>query len=71
MGDHNSWSSHTYNVKNNFLVLGDGPTFGVNGGFGASEKKFYINFTKEKTKFSLNLHDNADNSYLLANGKAL
>ena len=34
-------------------------------------KKIYINFTKEKTKFSLNLHDNADKSYLFANGKEI
>ena len=39
LGDCNSSSSHTDNVENDFLVLGDGPTFGVNGSFGASEKK--------------------------------
>ena len=34
----NSSSSHSDNRKNNFLVLGDGPTYGINGNFGSSEK---------------------------------
>ena len=39
----NSSSSHTHNRKNNFLVLGEGPTDGINGGIDdstdAAEKK--------------------------------
>ena len=34
----NSSSCHTHNLKNNFLILGEGSTFGINGSFGASEK---------------------------------
>ena len=34
-GVHNSSSSHTDNHKNNFLILGEGPTFGINGSFGS------------------------------------
>ena len=30
-GVHNSSSSHADNVKNNFLVLGEGDTFRING----------------------------------------
>ena len=52
-----------------FLVLGEGDTFGINGSFGAPEKKFSINFSKANTKFCLGLHYNADNSYLFVNGK--
>ena len=33
------------------------------------EKKIFINFSKAKTKFSLRLHYNRDNSYLFANEK--
>ena len=33
------------------------------------EKKFFINFIKAKTKFSLRLHYKRDNSYLFANEK--
>ena len=60
----NSSSSDTENLKNDFLILGKCPTFGINGSFGASEKQIDINFTKAKTKFCLSLHYNADNSYL-------
>ena len=38
-GVDNSLSSHTDNLKNDFLILGEGPTFCINGSFGASEKK--------------------------------
>ena len=48
-GVDNSSSSHTDNLKNDFLILGEGDTFGINGSFGALEKKFDINFSKAKT----------------------
>ena len=68
----NSSSSHTDNLKNDFIILGEGPTFGINGSFGASEKKFNnINFSKAKTKFCLSLHYKADNSYLFVNRKEI
>ena len=61
-----SSSSH---VVDNFLILGKGPTFGINDCFGSPEKKFSINFTKANTKFYLRLHYNAGNSYIFVNGK--
>ena len=70
-GVDNSSSSHYDNRKNNFLVLGEGPTYGINGSFGSPEKKFNINFTKANTKFCLSLHYNADNNYLFFNGKKI
>ena len=36
--DHVS-SSHVDDWKNNFLVLGEGPTSGINGSFGSPERK--------------------------------
>ena len=60
---------HANNHKDNFLVLGEGPTFGINGSFGSPEKKFSINFSKAATKFCLSLSCNACNSYLFVNGK--
>ena len=60
------------NRKNKFLILSEGPTFGIigiNGSFGSPEKKVNINFTKANTKFCLSLHYHADNSYLFLNGK--
>ena len=55
----------------NFLILGEGPTCGINGSFGSPEKKFSINFIKTNTKFCLNLHCNTDNSYFFVNGKEM
>ena len=68
-GVDSSSSSHVDNRKNNFLILGLGPTFGINGSFGSPEKIFSINFTKANTKFCLSLHYNVDNSYLFVNEK--
>ena len=59
----NSSSSHAYNRKNNFLVLGEGLTDDINGSIGAVQKKFSINFSEAKTKFCLSFHYNSDNSY--------
>ena len=70
-GVDNSSSSHADNLKNNFLILGDGDTFSINGSFGALEKKFSINSSKANTKFCLSLHYNADNSYLFVNWKEI
>ena len=68
-GVDNSSVSYADNYKNNFLVLDEGPTYGVNGNFGSAENKFNINLSKANTKLSLRLHYNADNSYLFINGK--
>ena len=68
-GVDNSSSSYVDNLKNNFLILDKGPTFGINGIFGSPEKKFSINFTKANTKFCLSLHYNVDNTYLLIEKK--
>ena len=64
-----SSSFHSENRKNNFLMLVEGPTYGINGSFGSPEKKFRVNFTKANTKFCLRLDYNADNSYLFVHGK--
>ena len=57
--------------KNNFLVLGEGPTYGINGSFGSPEKKFSINFSKASTKFCLSFYYNGDNSSLFVNEKEI
>ena len=57
--------------KNNFLVLGEGHSFGINGSFDSAEKKFSFNFRKANTKFSLSSHYNADNNCLFVNGREL
>ena len=71
IGVDNSSSSHNDNQINEFLILGEGDTFGINGRFGAPEKKFSINFCKAKTKFCLSLHYNGDIIFLVVNGKEI
>ena len=50
-GVDNSSSSHTDNRKNDFLVLDEGDTFGINGNFGTSEKLFSITLVNQRQNF--------------------
>ena len=54
-GVDNSWSFDTDNREKNFLVLGEGPTYGITGIFGSPEKKLSINFTQRNTKIFFEL----------------
>ena len=45
-GVDNSSSSHIYNCKKNYLVLGEGPTDSINDSTSTAEKRFSINFSK-------------------------
>ena len=54
-------------IRKMTLVLGKGPTQGLEHTFTA-EELYSINFTVTKNKFSLNLHYNGANSYLFVNG---
>ena len=62
-----SSSPHIDNKKNEILILGKGPTQGLEHALTA-EKLYPINFTEENTKFCLSLHYNGANSYLFVNG---
>ena len=64
--DNNS-SYHTNNQKNNFLVLAEGPTDGINDSTVVRENKISINVSKEKTQFRQNLHYKDDESYWYVN----
>ena len=55
------------NKKKDILVLGRGPTQGLESNLTA-EKMYSINFTVTKKKFCLSLHYNGGNSYLFVNG---
>ena len=48
-------SSQSDNCKNNFSILGEGSTYGINLSFASPDKIFSINFTKTNTKFCLSL----------------
>ena len=72
-----SWSFNNDTARNVIIFGADNSSsshadnFGINGSFGAPEKKFSNNFAKANTKFCLSLHYNADNSYLIVNGKGI
>ena len=61
-----SFSAHTDNKKN-MLVLGRGPTQGLEHTLTA-EKMYSINCPVRKKKFGLSLHYNRANSHLFFNG---
>ena len=61
------FSSHIDNKKKDILVLGFGPTQGLEHTLTA-EKMYSINFTEKNKKFCLSLHYNGANSYLFVNG---
>ena len=64
-------SFHAGNCKNKLLVLGDGPTYDINGSFGTAVQNFNTDFIIAKTKFCLSLSCNDDNSYLLVDGEEI
>ena len=62
-----SSSIHIDNKKKDILVLGKGPTQGLEHTLTA-EKMYSINFTLTRKKFCLSLHYNGTNIYLFVNG---
>ena len=62
-----SSSVHNDKKKKDILILGNGPTQGLEHTLTA-EKMDSFNFTVTKKKFCLSLHYNGVNSYLFANG---
>ena len=62
-----SSSVHADNKKKDILILGKGPTQGLEHTLTA-EKMCSINFTVTKKKLCLSLHYNGANSYLFVNG---
>ena len=63
-----SSSVNVDNKKKDIVILGEGPTQGLDGTTLTSEKKYSINFTENNKKFCLSLHYNGANSYLFVNG---
>ena len=65
-----SSSVHVDNKKKYILILGKGPTQGLEHTLTA-EKMYSINFTGHDKKFYLSLHYNGASSYLFVNGGPL
>ena len=59
--------AHIDNKKKDILILGKGPTQGLEHTL-TTEKIYSITFTLTKKKFCLSLHYNGANSYLFVNG---
>ena len=62
-----SSSPHINNHKKDILILGKGPTQELEHTLTA-EKLYWVNFTKNNTKFCISLHCNGANSCLFVNG---
>ena len=62
-----SFPLHIDNKKKYILVLGKGPTQGLEHTLTA-EKMYSINFSVTQRNFVLSLHYNGANSYLFVNG---
>ena len=63
-----SSSVHVDKTIKDVLILGEGPTQGLDGTTLTAEKMYSINFTATIKKFCLSLHYNGENTYLFANG---
>ena len=63
-----SSSVHVDNKKKYILILGKGPTQGLDGTTLTAEKLYSINFTENDKRFCLSMHYNGENSYLFVNG---
>ena len=55
------------NKGKDILILGEGPTQGLDGTKFTAEAKYPINFTQSGKRFALSLHYNGSNSFLFVN----
>ena len=69
-GEHMTSSTKIDNRKKDILILGKGPTQGLEH-TPSAEKMFSINFTEHNKKFCLSLHYKGANNYLFVNGKEI
>ena len=63
-----SSSGHVDNRKKDILILGKGPTQGLDDTTLIVEKEYSVNFSVQQKKFCLSLHYNGANIYLFVNG---
>ena len=64
-----SSSVHIDNKNKNILILGEGPTQGLDDTTLTTEAKYRINFTQSGKRFVLSLHYNGSNRFLFVNTK--
>ena len=63
-----SSSVHINNKNKDNLIVGRGPTQGLDDTTLTAEAKCPINFTQPRKRFVLSLHYNGSNSFLFVNG---
>ena len=63
-----SSSAYINNRNKDTLILGEGPTPGIDSTIWTTEAKTSINFTQSNRKFCLSLHYHGSNSFLFVNG---
>ena len=66
-----SSSAHIDNKVKYILILGEGPTQGLDDTTLTVEAKYPINFTQSGKIFVLSLHFNGNNSFLFANASKI
>ena len=59
------------NRKKDILILGEGPTQGLDDTTMTAEAKYTVNFTRSGRKFCLSLHYNGSNSFVFANSSKI
>ena len=62
-----SWSVNIDNKRKDILILGEGPTQGLDDTTLTAEAKYPMNFTQPGKRFVLSLHYNGSNSFLFVN----
>ena len=62
-----SWSVNIDNKRKDILILGEGPTQGLDDTTLTAEEKYPINFAQSGKRFVLSLHYNGSNSFLFLN----
>ena len=62
-----SSSVHVDNKNKDILILGEGPTQGLDHNISTVEAKYPVNFTQPRKRFVLSLHINGSNSFLFVN----
>ena len=62
-----SSSVHIDNKYKDILILGKGPTQGLDNTTLTAEVKYAINISRSQRKFSLSFHYNRSNSFLFVN----
>ena len=62
-----SSSVHVDNKGKDILILGEGPTQGLDDTTLTAEAKYPINFTQPNKRFVLSLHYNGSNSFVFVN----